>query len=126
MTFANGFNTWTNDKGEKVNKQGVSLNYYKCGGSHISNDPYCPKANKIEPVKSYSPENIKPVPFNNKIPSTNDQLDSEFFMTPLESDDKKVGLNSTLYINVSDKVPSFGELCYSIIPLILKIIRVVG
>ena len=122
FTFATGFNTLTNDKGEKVNKQGVPLKCYKCGGTHYSNDPSCPKATKIDPVKSYSSNDTIPVP-SNKIPSsssTNQQVDSNFVMTLLESDDKNEGLDRKIDLNIGDDQPSFGELCFSIIPLILK------
>ena len=47
-------------------------------------------------------------------------LDTDFVMTLLDVDDKDEGLNSTLHLDIDDATPSFGELCFSIIPLILK------
>ena len=120
------FNVKGVENGVKCNSKGVPLKCYKCGGPHYTNDPDCPKADKIGQVKTYSTallcgdSEITP-PLSSTELETTSTLD--FVMNVLDNADTNEGLDRHIDLDIDlDNNPksSYGELCFSIVPLILK------
>ena len=108
---------YVNEKGEKVNSKGDPLKCFKCGGKHYSNDPNCPKnKDKLEEITAY------PLSSTSAITPTKNPTDVDFVMTLTDFDDENEGLNRTLQVTLDDddNIPHYGDMCFSMIPTILK------
>jgi hypothetical protein len=123
------FNIKGVEAGVKCNSKGVPLKCYRCGGAHYTNDPDCPKApDKIGQVKTYSAALLSSEPdlqSSSSSPPIEQSSTHNFVMNVIDAPNTNEGLDRRIELDLDDNeednsTPSYGDLCFSIMPLILK------